>query len=112
PKISIKYLRNGEEHLTYATAIKESTKWYERKSLRQILIGPGEKAIIYNVLTNSPAALAGLKKGDEVVAMNGEKIHSFVAVVAAEESMTNGQVKPLVLTVRRGGEQFERSLEP
>jgi regulator of sigma E protease len=33
-----------------------------------------------------------------------------MAVVSAEEAMSNSVVKPLTLTVRRGGEQFEKEL--
>jgi regulator of sigma E protease len=108
--IAIKYRRDGEEKKVYATPFKRPTKWYERKAFRQILIKGVEQAIIYEVATNSPAALAGLQKGDEIIALNGEKIYSYMPVVHAEESMSNGLVKPIILTVRRGGEQFDRSI--
>jgi regulator of sigma E protease len=107
--IAITYLRDGKEVTTYATPYKRPTKWYERKALRQILVGPEQKAIIYDVATNSPAALAGLKRGDEIVAINGEKVYSFGAVSHEEDLMTNG-VKPVTVTVRRGSEQFDRTL--
>ncbi len=110
--IAIKYMRDGEEHMAYAQVYKRPTKWYERKALRQVLISPAEPAIIYQVATNSPAALAGLKTGDQVVALNGNKIYSPLAVVQAEEAMTNGPVKPLTLTVQRGSEQFDKILTP
>jgi regulator of sigma E protease len=108
--IHIKYLRDGREHVAVATPYKRPTQWYERKALRQVLIAPRHKAIIYDVATNSPAAVAGLKRGDEVIALNGEKIHSFIPVVYQEELMTNTGPKPVTLTVRRGGEQFDRVL--
>ena len=60
--------------------------------------------------SNSPAALAGLKPGDEIVALNGEKIYSSGRVDYAQEDMSNGVVKPLTLTIRRGTEQFDRTL--
>jgi len=108
--IAIKYRRNGQEATTYATPFHRKTGWLERKALRQILITSANKASIFEVATNSPAALAGLKSGDEVLALNGEKIHSFMAVVSAEDGMSNSVVKPLTLTIRRGGEQFDRTL--
>lgn len=108
--IPIKYVRDNQEHMAYPVPFKRPTKWYERKALRQVLIAPEHHAIVYEVATNSPAAVAGLKRGDEVVAVNGEKIHSFVAVLHAEEMMTNANGKPISITVKRGDEQFEKTL--
>jgi len=108
--IPIKYLRDGKEVLTTAPLFHRDTKWYERKALRQLLIVSAGKATIYDVVTNSPAALAGLKTGDEVVALNGEKIYSPATVDAAVCAMSNTVVTPLTLTVRRGSEQFDRTL--
>jgi regulator of sigma E protease len=108
--IAIKYLRDGKEQMAYAVPFHRETKWYERKALRQILINSASKATIYEVATNSPAAVAGLKSGDEITALNGEKIYSPAAVDSAEEAMSNTVVKPLTLTVRRGDETFDREL--
>lgn len=108
--ISIKYLRDGKEHSVQVVPYKRPTKWYERKALRQILVAPVNKATIYQVATNSPAALAGLQRGDEVVDLNGQPIYSPIAVVYAEDLMTNGTIKPVALTVRRGAEEFQRTL--
>jgi regulator of sigma E protease len=108
--ITIKYVRDGKEAMAYPVPFKRATKWYERKALRQVLIVPAHEAVIYEVATNSPAALAGLQPGDEIVALNGEKIYSFMAVSEAEERMTNGPIRPLTLTVRRDKEQFDRTV--
>src|SRR5437870_7509530 len=89
PGIAIKYVRDGKESLAYATPYKATTKWYERKAMRKVLIGPAEKARIEEIATNSPAAAAGLRKGDEIVAVNGQPIYSPFAVVVEEQSMTN-----------------------
>ena len=110
--IAIKYLRDGREAMAYAVPFHRSTKWYERRALRQVLISPASKAGIFEVAGNSPAALAGLKTGDQVIALNGEKIFSCWAVVDAEEAMSNSVVKPLTLTVVRGGETFDRTIQP
>jgi regulator of sigma E protease len=110
--IAIKFLRDGKENTVYAVPFHRQTKWFERKALRQILITSANKAKVFEVATNSPAAVADLKAGDEVVALNGQKIYSFMAVISAEEAMSNSVVKPLTLTIRRDGEQFDKTLLP
>ncbi len=108
--IPIKYVRDGKAATAEVIPFHRQTKWYERKALRQILITSASKATIFEVASNSPAAEAGLKSGDDVVALNGKKIYSFMSVVSAEDAMSNSVVKPLTLTVRRGDEQFDRTL--
>jgi len=108
--IAIKYLRDGQEATAYAVPYHRTTKWFERKALRQILIAAADKATIYEIASNSPAARAGLKPDDEVVALNGEKIYSPAAVDYVEQAMSNTVVKPVTLSVRRGAESFDREL--
>jgi regulator of sigma E protease len=108
--IKIKYARDGNESVASATPYRRPTKWYERKALRQILIAPSFPAIVAEVATNSPAAIAGVRTNDEVVAINGQRVFSPVAVIHAEQMLTNGPIEPITLTVRRGSEQFEARL--
>ena len=108
--IAIKYSRDGKEDIADVAPFHRETKWYERKALRQILIQSESKATIFEVATNSPAAAAGLKTGDEVTALNGKKIYSSEAVNYAQQEMSNSVVKPLTLTIRRGNEQFDRTI--
>jgi regulator of sigma E protease len=108
--IAIKYVRNGDEHMAYPVPFKRQTKWYERRALRQILVGPDQPARIYEVATNSPAYAASLQQGDTIVGLNGEPVYSFAAVMYAEDKMTNGPIKPVTFTIRRGTEEFERTL--
>jgi regulator of sigma E protease len=108
--IAIKYLRDGKEAMAYAVATNLPTKWYERRALRQISVSYAEKSVIGEIASNSPAALAGLKAGDEIVAMNGQKIFSPLTVFFAEEALTNKPNVPAAFTIRRGNEQFDRTL--
>jgi regulator of sigma E protease len=108
--IAIKYLRDGQEAMAYATPYHRETKWYERKALRQILVAPAMKAVVDQIASNSPAQLAGLTNGDEIIALDGNKIYSPLAIFSAEDAMSNSPVKPLALTVRRGDAEFTRTI--
>jgi len=109
--INVKYQRNGELMTAAIVPFKRETKWYERRALRQLLVGPVQPARIYQVASNSPAALAGLKRGDEIIGVNGASILSFAAVEAAEDAQTNQNAGPVSLSVRRGAETFECALQ-
>jgi regulator of sigma E protease len=108
--IAIKYLRDGQEAMAYPVPYHRPTKWYERKALREITILPAEKSIIYNIASNSPAANAGLTNGDEIIALNGQKVYSPMEILAVEDSWSNSPVQPVTLTVKRGDQQFDRTL--
>jgi len=108
--IALKYVRAGETNTVYATPSKRKTEWYERKALRRIEVLPVQKALVARTITNSPAALAGLKYGDEIVKLGGEPIYSLGAVEHAEEGMTNTDAKPVTFTIRRGTEEFEKPM--
>jgi regulator of sigma E protease len=108
--IAIKYERDGKDAMAFPVPYRHPTHWYERKSLRQVLISAEQPAVIFDVTSNSPAALAGLTNGDEIVALNGQKIYSFMPIVSAEDSMTNSPAKPFTLTIKRGKEEFDKTL--
>jgi regulator of sigma E protease len=108
--IAIKYVRDGKAYTAYAETYHRPTTWYERKALRQILVRPAEKSVVYSVASNSPAALAGLTNGDEIVALNRQKIFSPQALVYLQESWSNTPPEPVTVTVKRGASQFDRTL--
>ena len=110
PNIPIKYERAGQVAMALPVPIHRPTKWYERKSLRQIMILPATPSIILDIASNSPAALAGLKSGDEITALNGRHIYSFDPILDLQESWTNRPPQPMILTIKRGAEQFDRKL--
>jgi regulator of sigma E protease len=105
--IPIRFARDGKEQMAYPSFFRRPTKWYERKALRQILISPAHDAVIFDVFTNSPASHAGLRRGDRVIALNGEKVRSVMAVIQAEEMMTNANAGPVTLTLQRGSQQLD-----
>jgi len=108
--IAIKYQRDGKVAMAYPVPVHRPTKWYERRSLRQIMIDSVAPALVGDTITNSPAAKAGLRLGDQIVAVNGEKIYSYDALLQLEEEMTNGSIEPVTLTVQRGTNNFDLPL--
>jgi regulator of sigma E protease len=107
--IPIKFLRDGQEQMAYPVPVRVPTKWYERKSLRQIMIQPEEAAIVFNVFTNSPIAEADVKSGDRVVAVDGKKIYSWLAILHAA---TNPPTRAVTLTIERGTNVLEKIITP
>jgi regulator of sigma E protease len=108
--IAIKYLRDGREALAYAVPTNLPNKWYERRSLRQIFVNYAERTVIGEIASNSPAAVAGLKPGDEIVALDGQKVFSPYTVMFAEQSLTNKPSVSVAFTIQRGNEQLEKTL--
>jgi regulator of sigma E protease len=108
--IPIKYERDGQVAMAYPVPIHKPNKWYERRSLRQIMIDGTNPALVGDTLSNSPAARAGLRGGDQIVAVNGEKIYSYDALLELEQEMTNGSIRPVSLTVHRGTNNFDTTM--
>jgi regulator of sigma E protease len=65
--------------------------------------------IIEDVMPDDPAAKAGLKSGDGLVAVNGQPIHSVNAILALLNQNGN---KPVSLLVDRGGRDFAVTVQP
>jgi regulator of sigma E protease len=61
---------------------------------------PAMTPMIAKVSLNSPAAEAGLRSGDQVIAANGEKLLSMAALA---EILNATKGAPVALTIRRGG---------
>jgi regulator of sigma E protease len=91
------------------TPTKDETKFWERKSLRQIKIGPSQSSIIAKVVTNSPAAAAGLQPGDQVLEFNGKKLYFFGNVSEYVDDHTNDT---LHFNVLREGKCFDVAVTP
>jgi regulator of sigma E protease len=108
--IVFKYERDGKEATANVVPYRRQTHWYERKALRQVLISSAGPSTIFATASNSPAALAGLKKGDEIVAVDGKKIYSPMAIEQVEESMSNGPIKAVTFTIKRGTNEFDQPL--
>lgn len=84
--------------------------FWKRKALREIPFFPAESEIkIDKVTPDGPAAVAGLKHGDVIVALADEPIFSAAAVSNFMRANPNAAVP---LTVRRDGQTLQFTLVP
>ncbi len=107
--VPIKVERDGKVLLFNPEPAKEETKFWQRKGLRQIKIGPAVSSIVAEVVPNSPAALAGLKSGDQILDINGKKLNHFAELGEYIEDHSNER---LTLNIQRKGRCFEVGLTP
>ncbi len=88
----------------------EKTQWFQRRGLRQVGIGTSAAAIIASVSLNSPAADAGLAKGDAILSVDGSQLFSLEQF---SQHLKEKGWKTVQLSVRTAkGEIREVSLTP
>jgi len=107
--VPIKVERDGKVLEVAPAPIKQRTKAWERKGLRQIGIEPAFTPMIGQVVPNSPAARAGLKPNDLILAVNGEKPVHYALVTDVIQKHTNEAV---VFRLERRREVLEVSVKP
>jgi len=80
--------------------------------LSAVFLGGEERpdAVVGMVLPDSPAAVAGLVEGDEIISVNGEPVDIWVDLARGVQGSTEGAA--LAIGVRRGDREFTASLPP
>jgi len=109
PVIPIRFERDGKILSAEVEPTIQPNNGWGRKNLRQIQIAPAMTPMIAKVFPNSPAAEAGLRGGDLVVAANGKPLLSPIPL-AELLSATKGA--PISLTIRRGESDFTIEVTP
>lgn len=107
--VPITFERDGQIIEVTAEPVKEQTKVYQRKGLRQIKILPAQAAIVAAISPNSPASEAGIKPGDQILSINGEKIHHFVAL---SEIINENPGEPVEMEIQRGAQTLTAVVHP
>lgn len=90
-------LRNGEKK-----EIDVFPEVFGNEEIRIIGIGPKETFFIKELQPDMPAIKAGLKPGDQILSVDGNKIFSFAHLV--DYLMKVKDEQEIALTVRKGGE--------
>jgi len=98
PIIPIRIERKGIEKTIVVEPLIQARQGWGRKNLRQIQILPAQTPMIAKVLPKSPAAEAGLRTGDLVIAANGVKLLSTIALADVLKREVD---QPVSLTIRR-----------
>jgi regulator of sigma E protease len=107
--IPIKVDRAGQILVFNPAPVKDETKFWQRKSLRQIKIAPTESSIIAQIVPDSPAARAGLRHGDQIIDVNGSPLHYAGELGEYIEQHPNTSLN---LEVERDGKKFQVSVTP
>lgn len=107
--VNIKVVRDGKVLEFNPKPTKEPTKAWERKSLRKIQIAPAHSLIVGDIVPNSPAALAGLKTGDRIELVDGQKFFHFGGL---EDYVEAHPEDTIALGVVRNGQPLEIKVKP
>jgi regulator of sigma E protease len=108
-KIAVKFERNGKVQTVWVEPYKAETRGWRRKSVRQLLIYPAETPIIDQVEPNTPAAAAGLRKGDIIRGFDQTPIYNPVALL---EYISKHPEDQIVLHVERDGATLDVPVKP
>lgn len=109
PKIPIVVERDGTIQTYWVESRVPEKEGWGRKGLRQIGIAPAQTPRIARILPGSPAATAGLRSGDLVLAVGGKLLLSIPALADYLDSYKGG---PIVLTVERAGKPLPLEVLP
>ena len=107
--IEIKYLRgnqllNGELDLSN---LKAGDELKMSKTLGMFLIDEWFSAFVGDLLEDAPAKSFGLKKGDQILAINGREIKEGAGIYAAGELIKKLANQETIITIKRDNKIFD-----
>jgi len=76
----------------------EKSQWWQRRGLRKVGLEPSGPAIVGDVVKNSPAAKAGIVKGDQVTTIDGNKLFCYAQFIQYLKDQNWKTVHLVVLT--------------
>ena len=97
--LRIEYIRNSVAHTTFMTPERENSEF---GPVGRAGIRPWIDAAVGRVRPNSPAARAGLRAGDVVVAADGRPITQLIQL---DEVFNQAKGQPIALDVMRAGQR-------
>jgi regulator of sigma E protease len=109
--ITFERMVNGRPEIKTVEAhpVVPETKPWMRKSFRQIEILPAETPVVARAEPGSPAAKAGLRPGDVISEINGQRLYHILGIA---DYIRDHPGEPLTLTVERRGKKLVVPFEP
>ncbi len=99
PTLHLDILRDGQTKTIEATPKVETTKWYQRRGLRQLGLGSMSRPMVAKTDPGSPAEKAGFLPNDILVRVGGERIYEDSSISLWAKAHPG---QPLIITVERG----------
>jgi regulator of sigma E protease len=109
PSIPFKIERDGKVMSVDVVPMIAETSGWRRKSTRQVMIQPAVTPLVEEVEKDTPAEKAGVKAGDIVTAVNGQRIYNAMSLVDTIEKHPTDE---LALDLRRGAESLQVKVRP
>jgi len=112
-RVPVRVERDGQELEFFPEPVREPTKFWQRKSLRQIKLYPAMSVLVAEVAPNSPAEAGGLRPGDEIQSVAGTRVYHYIgAAEAIRHYIDQHPGEPVPMVVRRGDDSFALSVTP
>ncbi len=108
-KIPFTVERGGQVLTIDSGWVKQPKKAWQRSGLREVRISPAMPTRIKSVEPGTPAANAGLKPGDLITKVNGERIFTPAVLM---ETIAKAPQTPVALEVERAGKPLDFSIQP
>ena len=108
-QVVVKVEREGKTLDVVVVPTRDQTKFWERQSLRQIKVGAAMSCLVADVYPDSPAQQAGVRRGDQVCAINGQPVQH---VAALSQYLEDHSGEPCTLAILRNGVKCDISLTP
>ena len=102
--LRVEYVRNGVRHTTIMTPERENSEY---GPVGRAGIRPWIDATVGRLRPNSPAAKAGLRRGDHIVAANGKPVRELTQLDAVFDQAKGG---PIALDIARGSTRLHITL--
>ena len=102
--VSVTYMRDGQTHTVSLRPDSET-----RFELGSIGVLPDINPIVSSVIAGEPAAAAGIKDGDVVLAVNGERMATREQLI---DVISRSAGREIELTIQRGTEQVQIRATP
>jgi regulator of sigma E protease len=103
-------IQRGDQTLTIRTGFtKPETRSWERRPFRQVGLQPAITPVVARIEVGSPAAAAGLRPNDQVIAVSGERLYYLQQILEWAQAHPGQAMK---LTLLRDGKQLELTMEP